>query len=191
MTSWHHPPTLVASLALLLTAAAAEPAHALLGVDARAGAALQATGGQGPALNAQANVGMFGWSARGHYWQTLTAATQTRWMTAVVCKNVSPIPMIDVSPGLGLAGLGQADTTFGPVGLVHASFSPFLVPISVEATAGASWLGGTRLVLPYSLGAKVSLFPFTGFTLRYRGFEGNHALLQGANGPELGVEIGI
>jgi hypothetical protein len=182
---------LAASCAVLSAVVVAEPAHALLGVDARAGAAVHLAGGLGLAASAQANLGLFGWGVRGHYWQTLTAATQTRWMAAAISKNVSPIPMIDISPGLGVAGLGQSATTYGPIGMVHASFSPFLVPVSVEATAGASWLGGTSLVLPYSVGAKVSLFPFTGFTLRYRGFEGNNALLQGANGPELGVEIGI
>ncbi|MEB3222311.1 MAG: hypothetical protein VKS61_09565 [Candidatus Sericytochromatia bacterium] len=163
----------------------------MLGVDAKAGAGIQATSGLGLALNAEAHVGVLGWGVRGHYWQRLFSNSQLSWMAATVGKNVSPVPMINVSPGVGVAGLGQGATTLGPLGTIHASFSPVLLPVSVEASVGAAWLGGTSLVLPYSVGAKVSLIPFTGVTLRYRGFEGNNALLSGANGPELGVEVGI
>lgn len=172
----------VASAACLLSAPAAA-ALPLVDLGGGAGAAIHFPGGN-PAidLTAQANVLGFGVSAQ--YWKQF--GTTNQYMQAVLSKNVSPVPGLEVSPGVGVASLcgcggGVVNTT--------AVFRPLLLPVSFEAMLGAGWAVNDGFFVPYAAGVKWSPLPFTSLVARYRGWGAGAAKL-GA-GPEIGLEVGI
>jgi hypothetical protein len=189
MTFWVPRPARLLGSALVLAsvALAAKPAAAIPIVDVGAGvgAAVQLSG-NGPALDLTGNVNLRGLQVSGQYYQQF-AQTQLNYWQGAVGYNVSPVPMLSVSPALGVASWKGS---IGPLGQVTGSFSPFLLPVSVEASAGATYVQST-VVLPYSAGIKLSLIPFTSFNLRYRGWAGSSPDLGGMNGPEIGIEFGI
>lgn len=163
----------------------AAPASALI-PSVAAGGGLHAVN-NGLAASAWGSVDALGWGATGHVWRRLNNSPD-HWVSLAARRNLNLAPMISVAPMLGLAGVGNAaQTTFGPLAGVSGRFAPLLMPFALEAQAGAAWINGS-LLLPYSLGAKISLIPFTAITLRWRGWEG--AALQ-ASGPELGFEAGF
>jgi hypothetical protein len=132
-------------------------------------------------VNAEANL--FGWVVAGQYWnQPSTARTL---MGLGLRKNVSPVPMLSVAPGVNVLSWNGAA---GPGVNLTGTFSPFLLPVSFEAQAGAAYLMNSGTLFPYYVGAKASLFPFTAFALRYRGWTGAGV---NVSGPELGIEVGI
>lgn len=185
MTYWlpRTKPLLLASLALVAWGTSAASAHAipLLDVGAGAGAAVHFPGGS-PALSLTGEANLRGIVLGAQYWTQF--GTAQSYLQAAVRKDLSPVPMISVAPGVGVAGMNGS---FGPLGNVTASFSPFLLPVSLEASAGAAYLNSAA-VLPYHAGIKFSPLPFTALALRYRGWAGASALGQG---PEVGLEIGI
>lgn len=189
MTFWVPSPKrwLAASLALVGLAAVAQPASALPIVDvgAKAEAALHYTDALAVDLNA--GVDLRGLVIAGQYWTKLNAATPANYMQGTIRYNVSPVPMLSVAPGVGLAGLNGG---FGPLANVTATFAPILLPASVEAMAGAAYVNNSTL-FPYYAGVKFSLIPFTAFALRYRGWGGANGALLGNGGPEIGFEIGL
>ncbi|MEB3196030.1 MAG: hypothetical protein VKP62_02395 [Candidatus Sericytochromatia bacterium] len=164
-----------------------KPAHALMGVTVAAGAGIHAPS-DGLAGSLWGSADAFGWGVAGHFWRRLST-TPDHWLALQVRKNVSPIPMISIMPGVGVAGLGgPTQTALGPMASVTGRFAPFLLPFAFEAQAGAAWINNS-LALPYSVGAKISLIPFTAVALRWRGWEGNSTIRSA--GPELGVEAGF
>lgn len=178
------------SLAAAVVAAGtllAGPAMAVpvLDIGANAGAAIHWVGT--PALDLNAEVDLRGLVVAGQYWNQLTGPTTPYWQ-AGARYNVSPVPMIHVSPGVGLASSGGA---IGPMGSLHARFAPVLLPVSFDASAGAALVSGSTL-FPYHAGIKFSPLPFTALALRYRGWGGGQGLPHaGLAGPEIGIEIGI
>ncbi|HEY9723091.1 MAG TPA: hypothetical protein V6D47_13865 [Oscillatoriaceae cyanobacterium] len=184
MTWWVPRPSQLCAVALAIAAVgAASPASAIPIVDvgAHARAAVQWTGA-GPAGDLSAGVDLRGLELSAFYWKPFT--TQGNWVDAQVGWDLSPVPMISVTPSVGVAALNGG---FGPIGSVRGSFTPLLLPVSVEAMAGVSPLTG-GLMYPYSLGLKLSLIPFTSLDLAYRGWAGAVNMM---SGPELGVEIGL
>lgn len=169
------------------TALSASPASALLPSVAAGGGLHAVTEGPSFAASAWGSVDMLGWGATGHFWRRLTGSPE-HWVSLGARRNLNIAPMISIAPTLGIAGLGNtAQTAFGPMAAVSGRFAPLLMPFAFEAQAGAAWVNGS-LLLPYSLGAKISLIPFTAVTVRWRGWEG--AAFR-ANGPELGFEAGF
>ncbi|MEB3285031.1 MAG: hypothetical protein VKN33_07085 [Candidatus Sericytochromatia bacterium] len=165
----------------------ASPASALL-PSVKAGAGLQVLP-EGPSLAASAwgSVDVLGWGATGHFWRRLTATPQ-HWFSLAARRNMSLAPMIAVAPMIGIAGLGDTGATaLGPFAGLSGRFAPILMPFAFEAQAGAAWINGS-LVLPYSLGAKISLIPLTAVSLRWRGWEGSAFRF---SGPEIGLEAGF
>ena len=189
MTFWVPSPKrwLAAGLALMGVGAWAQPASALPIVDvgANAGVALHYT--DALAADVTADVDLRGLVISGQYWTKLTAATPATYMQGTVRYNVSPVPMLKVAPGVGVAGLNGG---FGPLANVTATFAPVLLPASLEAMAGAAYVQNSTL-FPYYAGVKLSLIPFTAFALRYRGWGGAPGALLGNGGPEIGLEIGL
>lgn len=185
MTFWVPRPArlLGSALALASLALAAKPAAAIPIVDVGGGvgAALQWSGG--PAMDLTANVNLRGLQVSGQYYNQFSGAQVNYWQGAVG-YNVSPVPMLSVTPALGVASLNGG---VGPLGQVTGSFSPFLLPVSLEASAGATYVQST-LVLPYSAGIRLSLIPFTAFNLRYRGWANTKDKM---DGPEIGIEFGL
>jgi hypothetical protein len=187
MTYWVPSPKrwLAAGLVLAGIGAVAQPAHALPIVDvgADAGAAFHWSGG--PALDLTGDVNLRGLVLSGQYWTQLGGPSN--YLQGTVRYNVSPVPMLNVSPGVGVASLNGS---FGPLVNATAAFEPFLLPASIEASAGAAFVQSSTL-FPYYAGLKFSLFPFTAFNLRYRGWAGTPGTLLGNGGPEIGFQIGI
>ena len=178
-----HKPLRIAAAALIAWGVGAGSAAAvpLVDIGATAGAAVHLPGGN-PALDLNAELNLRGAKLGGQYW-TQFGTSQT-YLQAALGWNVSPVPMISVTPWVGVAGMNGA---FGPLGQLTAAFTPLLLPVSIEAGAGGAYLNAAT-VLPYFAGVKFSPLPFTALALRYRGWAGAATL--GA-GPELGVEIGI
>lgn len=189
MTSWVPSPKqwLAAGLVLVGLGAGTQSADALPFVDvgANVGVGLHYTNAL--AVDVLGEVDLRGLVIGGQYWTTLTAATPANYVQGTVRYNVSPVPMLRVAPGVGLAGLNGS---FGPLANVTASFSPFLLPVSAEAAVGAAYVQSSTL-FPYHAGVKLSLIPFTAFALRYRGWGGTGGALLGNGGPEIGLEIGL
>jgi hypothetical protein len=187
MTFWVPRPERALAAALILAGmgVAAKPADAIPFVDVGAdvGAAFHWSGG--PALDLTGDVNLRGLVISGQYWTQLGGPSN--YITGGLRYNVSPVPMLRVEPGIGLASLNGG---FGPAVNAYAAFSPILLPAAVEAGAGAAFVGGGTLY-PYFAGVKLSLFPFTAFNLRYRGWGGAPGALLGGGGPEIGFQIGI
>lgn len=184
MTWWVPRPSQLLAAALAFAAlGAASPASAIPIVDvgAHARAALQWTGA-GPAGDLAAGVDLRGLELSAFFWKPF--ASQSTWLDGQVGYDVSPVPMITLTPSVGVAALSGAA---GPIVSVRGSFQPLLLPVSVEAMAGASYLTG-GMMYPYSLGLKLSLIPFTSLDLAYRGWAGT---VNAMSGPELGVEVGL
>lgn len=189
MTFWHPLPRLVlgSMLALASLGMVSQPASALplIGVGANVG-----VGGHwplnnsGPALSATADVDLFGTMVGLHYWNQF--ATGSNYMSGHLRKNLSPVPMISLAPGIGGVFTNGAA---GPLVNFTAGFSPLLLPASAEVSVGAAYVNASML-LPYSAGIKLSLIPFTAFALRYRGWAGAGPLA-GVSGPEVGLEVGF
>lgn len=181
------PDRLLGAAALVAVVALAQPAHAvpLLDIGANAGVAAHLTQG-GPALDATAELNLRGLVLAGEYW-TRFGATSNYWQVGAR-YNVSPVPMLSVSPGVGLV---SATGAAGPMANLTAGFSPFLLPVSIEAAAGAAFVSG-GLLLPYHAGVKFSPLPLISVVGRYRGWAGQ-AITTVTNqaGPEIGIEIGI
>lgn len=189
MTFWVSSPKrlLAAALALGGLGAVAQPASAVPIVDlgAKAEAALHYTDALAVDLNA--GVDLRGLLISAQYWTKLNAATPANYMQGTIRYNVSPVPMLSIAPGVGLVG---GSVGVGPLANVTATFAPILLPASVEAMAGAAYVQNSTL-FPYYAGVKFSLFPFTAFALRYRGWGGANGALLGNGGPEIGFEIGL
>jgi hypothetical protein len=187
MTYWVPSPKRWLAAALVLTGIgmAAQPAHAvpIVDVGADAGAAFHWSGG--PALDLTGDLNLRGLLLSGQYWTQLGGPSN--YLQAAVRYNVSPVPMLSVTPGVGVAGLNGS---FGPLVNATATFAPILLPASIEASAGAAFVQSSTL-FPYYAGVKLSLIPFTAFNLRYRGWGGTPGALLGGGGPEIGFEIGI
>lgn len=177
--------SIVAACVIAGVTAQPEAALALPGVGVIAGAGAQFAD-TGLAYNVNAAVDAMGFGVRGLYW--MQPSTTNTWASAQVSMNVSPIPMLNISPGVGAAMWNQAGSSVGgPMASVSAGFYPIALPVAINVEAGAAYLNGS-LSLPYSAGVKLSLFPFTALVARYRGWEGS-ALR--ASGPEIGAEIGF
>lgn len=186
MTYWvPRPKSLLGAMALAGAVAWAQPAHAvpLLDIGAQAGAAFHWVGQ--PALDLTGDVELRGLLLGGQYWTQL-GGNMTYWQAAAR-YNVSPVPMLTVAPGVGVVSAAGA---IGPMGQLTARFSPLLLPLSVEAAAGAAFVNGSSL-LPYHAGLKFSPLPFTALALKYRGWAGQATPFAGLAGPEIGIEIGI
>lgn len=164
---------------------AADAAIGGVGVVAGAGAHLANTGF---AYTLNGALDVMGWGLAGTYWQQ--PSTSTTWLSAGVRKNVSMVPMLTVAPGVGFASLGSSGVaSSGPMVSVAAGFYPLMMPFAIDASVGAAMLLNGSTALPYSVGAKVSLMPFTALVVRYRGWEGVPTFKTG--GPEIGAEIGF
>ena len=187
MTFWRPQPRLL--LGLMWTAgaiaASASPAAALplIGVGANVGANIQFLGASqpSPALDLTADLTVMGPVFGFEYWRPFDGSLN--YAQAGVRYNVSPIPMVSIQPGV--AGI-NLNGVWGGLGSVNAVFTPLMLPFAVEGMVGAGYVNGSTL-LPYSVGVKLSLIPFTSINLRYRGWAG--AL--NASGPEAGVEIDL
>lgn len=190
MTFWQAPlkPALAALVLAAGIAGRPEPAQALPGVGLHGGAAVHFAD-TGWAYQANATADVMGWGLGAMYWTQPGVPTATNWLQATVRRNVSPIPMTSIVPGLGVAMIGTGtQNDLGPLLTLSGSFQPILLPTAVDANVGLAWVNGS-MALPYSLGVKLSLIPFTALVARWRGWEGNSRIRNG--GPELGVEIGI
>lgn len=187
MTYWVPSPKrwLAAALVLAGIGTMAAPASAIPIVDVGAdvGAAFHWSGG--PALDLTGDVNLRDLKLSGQYWTQLGGASN--YLQAAVRYNVSPVPMLSVTPGVGLAGLNGS---FGPLVNATATFAPLLLPASIEASAGAAFVQSSTL-FPYYAGVKLTPLPFTALNLRWRGWGGTPGALLGGGGPEIGLEIGI
>lgn len=155
-----------------------------MGVVVGAGAHLPGSGG--PAASVVGNLDVMGWGLGAHYW--MQPATSSSWASAVVRKNISPIPTIGIAPGIGAAMLNTSlGNGIGPLGQLNASWYPPLMPFAIDLSVGAAWLNGS-MALPYSAGVKLSLIPFTALVARWRGWEGSGFR---TSGPEIGAEFGF
>jgi hypothetical protein len=185
MTYWHPQPKLMLGLTLAIAASAtfASPADAipLIGIGANVGAGIHFLSQQSPAVDVNADLAVLGPVIGLQYWHPFDG-TQN-YFQAGVRYNVSPIPMVSIQPGISGVYLNGG---WGGLGSVNAVFSPLMLPFSVEGMAGAGYVNAS-LLLPYSVGVKLSLIPFTAINVRYRGWSG--AL--NASGPEVGLEIGL
>ena len=163
----------------------AQPASAIPIVDlgAHAGAAVHLTG-NGPAADLYGDVYLRELTLSAQYWTRL-GGTDT-YLQGLAGYRLPSVPVLSITPAVGVAGLNGA---FGPLGNVTAKFEPFLLPVSLEAAAGAAYVQGNAL-FPYHAGLKFSPLPFTALTLRYRGWGGTPGATLG-NGPEIGLEIGL
>lgn len=187
MTYWvPRPDRLLGAFALAGAIAWAQPAQAVpvLDIGAHAGAAVHLVQG-GPAADLTADVNLRGLLLGGQYWSQL--GTNLNYWQAAARYNVSPVPMLSVAPGVGVVSAAGA---IGPLGQLTARFSPLLLPVSVEAAAGAAFVGGGSL-LPYHAGVTFSPLPFISLAARYRGWAGQATPFSGLAGPEIGIEIGI
>jgi hypothetical protein len=169
----------------------ARPADALPGVGVAASSSVGLVNDNQPVFNVVASAELAGVHVGGLFWRRVS--DQRTYLHGLLMKDVSPIPMIKVLPGIGLAS--NPGGQVGPIASLGAAFHPFLLPVAVEVSAGAALFSGQTL-LPYSAGLKLSLFPLTAFNFRYRGFGGEARTgapgsLAGIGGPEVGVEIGI
>lgn len=159
-----------------------EPAAALPGAGVNVGAAAHIAN-TGFAYDVNGTVSVMGFGVNAMYWAQ--PALSNTWTSAVLQKNLSFIPMTDITPGVGVAVLNGG---VGPMGQLSAAVHPLLMPFAIEGSVGAAYLNGS-MALPYAVGAKLSLIPFTSFVARWRGWEGATAIKN--SGPEIGVEIGI
>lgn len=187
MTLWvTRPKRLLGAVALLAAIAWAQPASAevpILGAGAHAGVGYHI----GPnAVDVLADASFAGVVLSGQYWQQLGSG-QT-YLQGNLRTNLSPVPMLSISPGVGVVATSG---NFGPMGSLTAGFAPILLPVSVEASAGAAYVLNAGLLYPYYAGVKFSPLPFTALALRYRGWGGSATPMAGLAGPEIGIEIGI
>jgi hypothetical protein len=176
---------LASALALTSLGTLAAPASALplVGIGANVGAAVHIPSTGSPAADLTADLAVLGPVIGLQYWQPFNGTSP--YMQGGVRFNVSPIPMINVAPGLAACSVNGA---IGGLATLNASFSPLMLPVSVDGAIGAGYAGGSPL-LPYHAGVKLSLIPFTAINVRYRGWTGNPAFTFG--GPEIGIEIGL
>lgn len=187
MTLWvTRPKRLAGAVALLAAIAWAQPASAevpILGAGAHVGVGYHI----GPnALDVLGDVSFAGVVLSGQYWQQLAAPSVTYGQVGLR-TNLSPVPMLSIAPGVGAVLTGG---NFGPMANLTAGFAPFLLPVAVEASAGAAYVLNAGTLFPYYAGVKFSPLPFTALALRYRGW-GGVGPMSTMNGPEIGVEIGI
>jgi hypothetical protein len=191
MTLWvTRPKRLAGAIALLAAIAWAQPAAAevpILGAGAHVGVGYHI----GPnALDVLGDVSFAGMVLSGQYWQQLAAPSMTYGQVGLR-TNLSPVPMLSIAPGVGAVVTGG---NFGPMASLTAGFAPFLLPVAVEASAGAAYVLNAGTLFPYYAGVKFSPLPFTALALRYRGWGGAASPtmpMAGVAGPEIGVEIGI
>lgn len=185
MTSWRpRPRTALGVLAALLaTALTATPAQAipLLGIGGDVGVAGNWTS-LGPGVTLNADLAAMGPTIGLIYWRAFNPAS-TSYTQLGVRYNVSPVPMVNISPGVSVCALS---TSLGGLATLNASFAPIMLPVALEASVGAGYCNGGML-LPYSGDLKLSLIPFTAIKLGYRGWSGGLNI----GGPELGIEIGL
>ena len=137
----------------------------------------------GFAYDVTGTASVMGFGLNAMYW-TQPALSNT-WASAVVQKNLSFVPMTDFTPGIGGA---MANGAAGPMAQLSAAFHPLMLPFAIEGNVGAAYLNGS-MALPYAVGAKLSLFPFTSFVARWRGWEGASAIKN--SGAEIGIEFGL
>lgn len=167
-------------------AAQPESAAALPGVGVNVGAAAHFAN-TGFAYDVNGDVALLGFGLNGFYW--MQPATSTSWASAAIQKNLSFIPMTTFTPGLGVAMLNAgAVNGFGPLAQLSAGFHPLMLPVAIEGSLGAAYVNGST-ALPYALGVKLSLIPFTSFVARWRGWEGAAGIKN--SGAEIGIEVGI
>lgn len=157
----------------------AAPAQALplIGIEGSAAAffdyALQGNGGQVPAgstgLTLEASGAAFGLlDLSGRYMTNF--GSQANLAEVVLRKEISPLPMLSVKPGIGYQGQNVfAGTAFdhAPIGKVQAAFTPPL-PLWFEAEANVSYpLDLGRPVLGGMVGGYVSFLPMVNLGVRY------------------------
>lgn len=169
----------IATLALTAAPASAIP---LLGIGADVGAAAHFTN-VGTALDLNADVNVMGPSIGLRYWIPFGSTAATYGQLGI-STNVSPVPMLNISPGIAGCLIGSA-----PGGMVtlNARFEPILLPAAIEGMVGAGYCNGGML-LPYNVDVKLSLIPFTSIKAGWRGWSGAAFT---ASGPEVGLEIGL
>lgn len=193
MACWERPALslALAAAALGLPAGAAHANVPLLDVGAHASAGYHVV--PGGALDVTAGADVRGLALNAQYWRGLGlfgAAALPTLVRAHVGYNLSPVPMIRVAPAVGVAVLNGA---VGGEGNLTAAFTPFLLPLGLEAQVGAQYYPSLAgMLLPYHVGARFSPLPFTSLALRYRGWAGSAPTpLAGVGGPEIALEIGI
>lgn len=179
----------LAATTAALVGAMAAPAAALPMIDVGANLSGGAHfAGGGTAATARAEVNVFGNVADVNGWFPVQGGPlggTSNYVSATLRRNLSPIPFINVAPGLGAVVLnGQPGFT----GMIHGRISPFILPISLHSEVGVAAVGGQTLI-PYQVGAKLHMLIF-GLGLHYRGWGGSGAMA-GLGGPAITLEAGI
>src|ERR1035437_5375135 len=136
MIYWPPRPQFLCGLALAATAlmAGAQPANALP-IGGNVGVAIQAPSGSGPAIDATAEVNIFGPTLGLRYWQVFGGTGP--YIQLGVRQNMSPVPMINVAPGIAGVSYGGS---YGGLVTLDASFTPLMLPVSIDATVGAGYI---------------------------------------------------
>ena len=170
----------LAACAATLGLSLASPAQAvpLIGVEGSAAAyldyALQGNGAQVPTgstgATLEASGAAFGLlDLSGRYMTNFS--TQANLAEVVLRKEISPLPMLSVKPGLGYQGQTMFATggwDQGPIGKVQAAFTPVLSPIWIEAEANASYpLTLNRPVVGGMVGGYIAFLPMLNLGIRY------------------------
>lgn len=185
MTSWspQRRIALAAMLGLASLGAAATPASALplIGVGANVGAGVHIPSSGPLASDVTADLAVMGPVIGLQWWRTFDGVNT--YLQGGVRWNVSPVPMVNVAPGVSAASFNGG---LGGLGTLDASFSPLMLPASLNAGVGYGWVNGSTL-LPYHVGVKLSLIPFTAINVGYRGWQGG----PNVGGPEIGIEVGL
>lgn len=177
----------VALTAAALLGATAAPAAALPMIDVGANVSGGAHFAGGTAATARAEVNLFGNVGDVDAWFPLGGGIRgtNHYVSAVLRRNISPIPFINVAPGLGAVVLnGQPGFT----AMLHGRISPFILPVSLHSELGYSNVAGQTLY-PYQVGAKLHMLIF-GLGLHYRGWGGSGAMA-GLSGPAITLEAGL
>lgn len=100
--------------------------------------------------------------------------SQANLAEVVLRKEISPLPMLSVKPGIGY----QTQNVFAanaydhaPLGKVQAAFTPVLSPIWFEAEANVSYpLNLGRPVLGGMVGGYISFLPMLNLGVRYMNY---------------------
>lgn len=177
----------VAMTAAATVVALAAPAAALPMIDVGANLSGGAHFAGGTAGTARAEVNLLGNVADLSGWMPLGGPINgtNHYVSATLRRNLSPIPFINIAPGIGAVVLnGQPGFT----GMLHGRISPFILPVSLHSEVGYAAVGGQNLI-PYQIGAKLHMLIF-GLGLHYRGWGGTGAMA-GLGGPAITLEAGI
>lgn len=106
--------------------------------------------------------------------------------------NLSPIPMLSLKPGIGIANtdyLKPGTTEWAPVVGVRGEFSPILMPVSVDAEASIAYPITTRQsIVRLDAGVNLSLLPFTSVRAGLKSFQTGS---EQAFGPSIGLRVGL